>query len=220
MPRMGRRSREDDSCGVEVDWWRSGCPEWVGEVEKITVPARNRTRGRWNARAGSCCGRLSLSLSGAFRVHLCVVLLCFCVAATKKFRLSALHSSHLCTIVLFPEETARWKRIRNFRSAFSVLLETREPGCGACSCYREWRRRRGSLSLSLSVSSGPGVDSPDLACRSLSRYLLSGAASPSPSSLSPWTRATEITYMTERRRIGFRFPIPRSPCSSTSTLQR
>jgi hypothetical protein len=31
MPRMGRRSREDDSCGVEVDWWRSGCPEWVGE---------------------------------------------------------------------------------------------------------------------------------------------------------------------------------------------
>jgi hypothetical protein len=162
---------------------------------------------------------LSLPLSGAFRVHLCVVLLCFCVAATKKFRLSALHSSHLCTIVLFPEESARWKRIRIFRSAFSVLLVTRELGCGACSCYREWRRR-GSLSLSLSLSSGPGVDSPDLARRSLSVYLLSGVASPSPSSLSPWTRATETTYMTERRRIGFRFPIPRSPCSSTSTLQR
>ncbi len=85
-------------------------------------------------------------------MHLCVVLLCFLVAATKKFRLSALHSSHLCTIVLFPEESARWKRIRSFRSAFSVLLETRELGCGACSCYREWRRRRGVLSLSLSLS--------------------------------------------------------------------
>jgi hypothetical protein len=124
---------------VAVWNWTGGGPDAQNESEKWRRSQfRRRTElgDEGNARAGSCCGRLRLSLSSAFSVHLCVVLLCFCVAATKKFCLSALHSSHLCTVVLFPKESARWKRIRIFRSAFSVLLETSELGCGACSCYR------------------------------------------------------------------------------------